>query len=125
MIELRYKRMHVYRVSIAHARSSKRTRIYICGSEQGGGGGGGRVYEIKTLRSNLAPEEGGGAFIRGGRIIEQVRYWCVQHQIATIVFDHCSTVCGTTSHVSMANLLAYISLSHTCIITFFHSPPPI
>ena len=38
-------------------------------------GGGGRVYEIKTLRSNLAPEEGGGgAFIRGGRIIEQVRY---------------------------------------------------
>ena len=55
MIELRnFKRMHVYRVS--RARSSKRT------------------HEIKTLRSNLAPEEGGGAFIRGGRMIEQVRY---------------------------------------------------
>ena len=44
--------------------------------------GGGRIYEIKTLRSNLAPEEGGGAFIRGGRIIEPVRYvvrGCVPH----------------------------------------------
>ena len=61
---------------IAHARSSKRTRIYIYGSEQGGG----RVYEIKTLRSNLAPEEG-GAFIRGGRIIEQVRYVCTSHRV--------------------------------------------
>ena len=65
MIELRnYEHMHVYRVS--RAQSSKRTRIY--GSEQGG-----RVYEIKTLRSNLAPKKG-GAFIRGGCIIEQVRY---------------------------------------------------
>ena len=35
--------------------------------------GGGRVYEIKTLCSNLAPEEG-MAFIREGRIIEQVQY---------------------------------------------------
>ena len=58
-----------------HARSSKRTRIYR--SEQGGGGGG-RDYEIKTLRSNLVPEEGGGgAFIRGGRIIEQVWYMII------------------------------------------------
>ena len=39
----------------------------------GGGGGGGRAYEIKTLRSNLAPEEGGGRLFEGGRIIEQVR----------------------------------------------------
>ena len=38
------------------------------------GGGGGRVYEIKTLRSNLAPEEGRGRLFEGGRIIEQVRY---------------------------------------------------
>ena len=56
MIELRnYKRMHVYRVS--RARSSKRTRP----SQSGGG----RVYEIKTLHSNVAPEEGGGAYSRG------------------------------------------------------------
>ena len=27
--------------------------------------GGGRIYEIKTLRSNLAPEEGGGVYSRG------------------------------------------------------------
>ena len=32
----------------------------------GGGGGGGRVYEIKTLRSNLAPEEGRGRLFEGG-----------------------------------------------------------
>ena len=37
--------------------------------------GGGRVYEIKTLRSNLAPEEGGGRLFEGGvYIIEQERY---------------------------------------------------
>ena len=40
----------------------------------GGGGGGGRIYETKTLHSNLAPEEGGGRFFEGGHIIEQVRY---------------------------------------------------
>ena len=57
MIELRnYKRMHVYRVS--------RTRIYGL-VRAGGGGGGGRVYERKTLRSNLAPEEGGRLFEGG------------------------------------------------------------
>ena len=33
---------------------------------QSGGGGGGGVYEIKTLRSNLAPEEGGGRLFEGG-----------------------------------------------------------
>ena len=32
----------------------------------GGGGGGGRVYEIKTLLSNLAPEEGRGRLFEGG-----------------------------------------------------------
>ena len=38
-------------------------------------GGGGRVYEIKTLRSNLAPKEGGGRLFEGGvYIIEQERY---------------------------------------------------
>ena len=47
------KRMHVYRVS--------RTCIY--GLVRAGGG---RVYEIKTLRSNLAPEEGGGRLFEGG-----------------------------------------------------------
>ena len=41
MIELRYKRMRVYRVSRTRDLYSKRTRIYIYGSEQGGGGGGG------------------------------------------------------------------------------------
>ena len=40
--------------------SSKRTCIY--GLVRAGGG----VYEIKTLRSNLAPEEGGGGiYLRG------------------------------------------------------------
>ena len=55
MIELRkYERIHVC------VRSSKHTRDL---SQSVGG-----VYEIKTLRNNLAPEEGGGggAFIRGG-----------------------------------------------------------
>ena len=60
---------------IARARSSKRTRI--CGLVRAGGEGG-RVYEIKTLRSNLAPEEGGRLF-EGGRIIEQVRYFRTLH----------------------------------------------
>ena len=45
------------------SRSSNRTRIY--GLVRAGGGGG-RVYEIKTLRSNLAPEEGGGHLFEGG-----------------------------------------------------------
>ena len=51
--------MHVY---ISRTRDSKRTRI--CGLVRVGGGG--RVYEIKTLRSNLAPEEGGGRLFKGG-----------------------------------------------------------
>ena len=38
-----------------------------------GGAGGGACLRDKTLRSNLAPEEG-RVFIRGGRIIEQIRY---------------------------------------------------
>ena len=50
---------NVYRVS--RARSSKRTRIYGLV-----GAGGGRVYEIKTLCSNLAPEEGEGRLFEGG-----------------------------------------------------------
>ena len=58
MIELRnYKRMHVSRT---RELVSARTRIY--GSKQGGG----RVYEIKTLCSNLASEEGGGRLFEGG-----------------------------------------------------------
>ena len=72
MIELRkYELMHVYRT-----RSSKHT--HICDLSQsgggGGGGGGGLVYEIKILRNNLAPEEGGrsvysrGAYIRASTV---------------------------------------------------------
>ena len=53
--------MHACRLSIARARSSKRTRIY--GLVRAGGV---CVYEIKTLRSNLAPEEGGGRLFEGG-----------------------------------------------------------
>ena len=46
--------------------TSKRTRIIRPSQRGGGGAGGGRVYEIKTLRSNLAPEEGGeGVYSRG------------------------------------------------------------
>ena len=41
------------------ARSSKRKRIY--GLVRAGGG----VYDIKTLRSNLSPEEGGGRLFKG------------------------------------------------------------
>ena len=51
---------------IACAQSSKRTHIYGLVRAGGGGGGGGRVYEIKTLHSNLAPEEGGGRLFDGG-----------------------------------------------------------
>ena len=49
---------------------------------------GGRVYEIKTLCSNLVPEEGGGCLFEGGRIIKQVRYKHV-HTVAvnTIICD--------------------------------------
>ena len=58
MIELRkYKHMHVYR-----ARDLVSTYIRPSQSERGGGG----IYEIKTLRSNLAPEEGGGCLFEGG-----------------------------------------------------------
>ena len=46
---------------VSHARSSKRTRIY--GLVRAGGG---CVYEIKTLHSNLASEEGGGRLFEGG-----------------------------------------------------------
>ena len=49
---------HAY---ISHARSSKRTRIYSLVRA----GGGVCVYKIKTLRSNLAPEEGGGRLFEG------------------------------------------------------------
>ena len=54
MIELRKVQMHA---CISRARSSKRTRH----SQRGG-----HVYEIKNLRSNLAPEEGGGRLFEGG-----------------------------------------------------------
>ena len=58
MIELRkYERMQVYRVRV---RSSKCTHIYGLSQSRGGG----RIYEIKTLCSNLAPE-GGGIYSRG------------------------------------------------------------
>ena len=48
---------------IARARDLVSARVYIYGA---GGGVGGRVYEIKTLRSNLAPEEWGGHLFKGG-----------------------------------------------------------
>ena len=54
---------NVYRVS--RTRSSKCTRIYGLYS-QSGPRGGGRVYKIKTLRSNLAPDEGEGRLFEGG-----------------------------------------------------------
>ena len=58
MIELhKYEHMQVYRTH------SKCTRIY--GLVRGGGGGE-CTNEIKTLRSNLAPEEGGGSLFEGG-----------------------------------------------------------
>ena len=56
MLELRkYKRMHVYRARVIYIVRRGLVRA-----------GGGRVYEIKTLRSNLAPEEGGGRSFEGG-----------------------------------------------------------
>ena len=58
MIELRYKRMHVYRVSRTRDLYSKRTRIYIYGSEQGGAC-------VRDKNPNLAPEEGGRLFEGG------------------------------------------------------------
>ena len=62
MIELRnYKRMHVYRVSRTRDLVSAR-RVYRSTDQSRGG----RVYEIKTLRSNLAPEEGEGRLFEGG-----------------------------------------------------------
>ena len=58
--------MHVH-VDVYRARALVSARVYIRpASQSGGGGGGGRVYEIKTLRSNLAPEEGGGRLFEGG-----------------------------------------------------------
>ena len=57
MIELRkYKCMHVYRT-----RDLVSTRVY--GLVRVGGG---HVYEIKTLRSNLAPGDGGGRLFKWG-----------------------------------------------------------
>ena len=62
MIKLRkYKCMHDCR-SISRARDLAHA-IYIRPIQSWGGG---RVYEIKTLRSNLAPEEGGGRLFEGG-----------------------------------------------------------
>ena len=59
MIELRnYKRNAHACISRTRDLVYKRTRIRA-------GGGGGCAYEIKTLRSNLAPEEGGGVYSRG------------------------------------------------------------
>ena len=62
MIELRYKRMHVYRVYLVSA------RVYTYTDQSRGG----RVYEIKTLRSNLAPKRGGvysrGAYNRASTV---------------------------------------------------------
>ena len=45
---------------ISCTQSSKRKHIY--GPSQSGG----RIYEIKTLRSNLAPKEGGGGVYSKG-----------------------------------------------------------
>ena len=57
---------------IARMRDLVSARVYTAWSKWGGGGG--HVYEIKTLRSNLATEEGGRCFFRGGHIIVQVWY---------------------------------------------------
>ena len=48
--------MHVYRARVTYIVRRGLVRA----------GGGGRVYEIKTLYSNLAPEEGGGHLFEGG-----------------------------------------------------------
>ena len=56
--------MHVCRLYIARACDLVHTYIY--GLVRAGGEGGGRVYEIKALRSNLAPEEGGEHLFEGG-----------------------------------------------------------
>ena len=53
--------MHVYRVS--RTRDLVSARVYTYTDQSGGGG---RVYEIKTLRSNLAHEEGGGGVYSRG-----------------------------------------------------------
>ena len=75
--------------------------------------GGGRVYDVKTLRSNLAPEEGGGTFIRGGRIIEQVRYL----RINTIYhLAGCQTSKGYVHELFMYGLRMHILLSHPVYI---------
>ena len=87
-------------------RSSKRTRIYALRGE--------RVYDVKTLRSNLATEEGGGgAFIRGGRIIEQVRYLRIN---TTYHLVGCQTSKGYVHELFMYGLRMYILLSHTVYI---------
>ena len=54
---LKYKRMYIARA---------RDLVIRNGLVRAGGGGGERVYEIKTLCSNLAPEEGGGRLFEGG-----------------------------------------------------------
>ena len=55
MIELRKVHMHACML-----------RVRDLVSARGLVSGGGRVYEIKILRSNLAPEEGGGRLFEGG-----------------------------------------------------------
>ena len=55
--------MHVCRLYIARACDLVHTYIY--GLVRAGRGGGGRVYEIKALRSNLAPEEGESIYSGG------------------------------------------------------------
>ena len=52
-------------VDLYRARDLVSARVYIY-SQVRAGGAGGRVYEIKTLRGNLAPEEGGGCLFEGG-----------------------------------------------------------
>ena len=62
-----------------------RVRVCIRRSERGGGG---RVYEIKTLRSNLDPEEGGvysrGAYNRASTVIH---YQCQEEHYYRMYFS--------------------------------------
>ena len=51
---------------IARARDLVSVRLRTYGLVSREGEVGGRVYEIKTLRSNLAHEEGGGRLFEGG-----------------------------------------------------------
>ena len=62
MIKLRkYKHMHV---DLYRTRTLVSARVYTVWPSPSGAGGG-RVYEIKTLHSNLAPEEGRGCLFEG------------------------------------------------------------